>query len=75
MGNEEVPKLRVRAVFLPGGLRMIFDENEDGLTIYITHDEMMKEDIVEFILTILHGREIYQRHAHADLDDDDSNGE
>lgn len=51
---------------------MIFDENEDGLTIYITDEEMMRDDIVGFILTILHGREIYQRHANADMDDDDS---
>lgn len=54
---------------------MIFEEVEEGLRVYIPHEEMMKEDIVGFILAFLDGRELYQRHAHADLDDDDSNGE
>lgn len=54
---------------------MIFEEVEDGVNVYISHEELMRDDIVGFILTILHGREMYQRHANADLDDDYPYGE
>lgn len=54
---------------------MIFEEVEDGMNVYISHEEMIKDDIVGFILTLLHGRELYRRNAHADMDDDDSDGE
>lgn len=54
---------------------MIFEEKDNGMTIEILHKELMNEDIVGFLLTILHGRQIYQRNHHADMDDDDSDGE
>ena len=57
------------------GERMIFEETEDGCVIYIPHKQMMNPDTAGFIVTILHGRDMYQRDANAELDDDNSDGE
>lgn len=49
---------------------MIFCETDDGLNVQMPHKELMNDDIVGFILTVLKGREMYRCH-YADMDHDD----
>lgn len=52
---------------------MIFEETEDGMSIHISHKDLMLMDKERFINIIVYGRNIYRRHnADADLDHDDS---
>lgn len=45
---------------------MIFQEVEDGMEIRIPHKEMMNPDTAGFIITILYGRDMYQKYAKED---------